>query len=118
MTPNMGQAMPLLPRQISELVHERSIAAGPERHFYRLGPAESRFPGSVGLVLGWPEVPSDLLHKILNYGLTVPASEPIGSQAGSTMGGSSSAARRAAGRALRRAAISNRYSSNHESFMR
>ena len=36
----------------------------------------------------------------LVYGLTVPANEPIGSQAGNTMGDSSRAARRAAGRAL------------------
>ena len=54
----------------------------------------------------------------LVYGLTVAANEPIGSQAGSTIGGSSRAAHRAAGKALWRAAISNRYWSNHESFMR
>jgi hypothetical protein len=57
--------MPLLPKQICELVNERSIAAGPKRHCSRLGDAESRFPESVGLVLSRPEVPSDLMYQIL-----------------------------------------------------
>ena len=45
------------------------------------------------------------------------ASEPIGSHGGRTMGGNLSAFCRGLGNVLLRAAISNTYSSNHESFM-